>query len=95
MNHALWSMGCKERHSTHGARSVFSTIANESGLWNPDAIERQIAHAPGNRIRAAYHRGEHLDERRRLMQWWADHLDSLMVPADVIDLHSERQRRAV
>lgn len=94
MNHALWSMGYKERHSTHGARSVFSTIANESGLWNPDAIERQIAHAPGNRIRAAYHRGEHLDERRRLMQWYADYLDRLRDGADIIDM-SKRRRRAV
>jgi len=77
MNRALWNMGYKGRHSTHGARSVFSTIANESGLWQIDAIERQLAHTPSNKIRAAYNRAEHLEERHRLMQWWADKLDEL------------------
>ena len=91
LNHALWNMGYKGRHSSHGARSCFSTISNESGLWNSDSIERQLAHSPRNKIRAAYHRGEHLEERRKLMQWWADHLDALKNPAKIIEFKTKRR----
>ena len=59
----------------HGFRSTFSTIANDSNLWNPDAIERQLAHAPRNKVRAAYNRALHLEERAKLMQWYSDVLD--------------------
>jgi len=52
-------------------------LLNESGRWHPDAIERQLAHIEGNAVRAAYARGEHWDERTKMMQWWADHLDQL------------------
>lgn len=48
----------------------------ESGLWSGDAIERQLSHSEGNSVRAAYiHTSEHLDERRLMVQWWADYLD--------------------
>lgn len=53
-----------------------STIANEAG-YNPDAIERQLAHREKNAVRAAYHRSEYLQERRKMMQDWADYLDKL------------------
>ena len=43
--------GYAGRMSTHGFRSLFSTVVNESNLFNPDAIERQLAHVPQNRIR--------------------------------------------
>ena len=82
MNRALWNMGYKGKHSSHGARSCFSTICNESGFWSPDSVERQLSHTPRNKIRAAYHRGEHLEERKKLMQWWADHLDDLKGSTD-------------
>ena len=91
---ALYRMGYHSRATTHGFRATASTILNESGLWHPDAIERQLAHVEGNKVRAAYDRSLHLEQRREMMQWWADHLDSLMVPADVIDLRAERERRA-
>ena len=58
----------------HGFRSVASTILNESGKWSSDAIERQLAHRETDRVREAYHRAEYLDERRRMMQWYGDHL---------------------
>jgi integrase len=74
LNSALARMGYKGAHTAHGCRTVFSTVANESG-HNADAIERQLAHKERNEVRAAYHRGEHLAERRVLMQWWADYLD--------------------
>ena len=90
---ALYRMGYHSRATTHGFRATASTILNESGMWHPDAIERQLAHQEGNKVRAAYDRSLHMEQRRKMMQWWADHVDSLMIPADVIDLHSERKRR--
>lgn len=60
----------------HGFRSMASTILNEQG-WNRDAIERQLAHAERDSVRAAYNHAEHLPERKRMMQAWADYLDKL------------------
>lgn len=60
----------------HGFRSLASTLLNENG-WNRDAIERQLAHAERNNIRAAYNYAEYLPERRKMMQWWADYLEEL------------------
>lgn len=60
----------------HGFRSIASTMLNERG-YNPDAIEAQLAHTPGNKVRAAYNRAKHLPERIRMMQEWGDHLDKL------------------
>lgn len=77
INNALRTMGYKEGEIVgHGFRSAASTILNELG-WNPDAIEAQLAHAPADRVRAAYNRAAYLDERRRMLQAWADHLDAL------------------
>lgn len=60
----------------HGFRSMASTLLNEQG-WNPDAIERQLAHGERNTVRAAYNYAEYLPERKKMMQHWADHLDDL------------------
>lgn len=60
----------------HGFRSMASTLLHEMG-WTSDAIERQLAHTERNPIKAAYNRAEHLPERRRMMQAWADYLDKL------------------
>lgn len=62
----------------HGFRSLASTLLNENG-WNRDAIERQLAHAERNNIRAAYNYAEYLPERRNMMQWWADYLAELII----------------
>jgi len=78
LNAALRRMGYSGAEMTsHGFRATFSTIANESGLWNPDAIERALAHVEKNEIRRAYARGEHWEERVRLANWWAGLLDRL------------------
>ena len=69
----------------HGFRSMASTLLNEHG-WNRDAIERQLAHAERNNIRAAYNYAEYLPERRNMMQWWAEHLDKLKAGAEIIPL---------
>jgi len=76
-NQALRRMGFdKDTVTAHGFRATFSTLANEAGKWNPDAIERALAHVDGNDVRRAYARGEHWDERVELAQWWADELDA-------------------
>ena len=76
---AIRSLGFgPEQMTAHGFRSMASTILNESGLWSPDAIERQLAHVPGNDdVRAAYNYAQYLPERIKMMQWYADYLDEL------------------
>lgn len=74
---ALRRMGyAKDEMSGHGFRSMASTLLNEQG-WNRDAIEWQLAHVERNSVRAAYNYAEFLPERRKMMQAWADYLDSL------------------
>ena len=67
-------MGYHGRMTGHGWRSVASTWANDRG-YSADAIERQLAHVPGNRVRAVYNRAEYLPLRREMLQAWADWLD--------------------
>ena len=77
LNAALRRMGFdRDTMTTHGFRAMASTLLNELG-WNPDAIERQLSHAERDKVRAAYNRAGYLDERRKMMQAWADHLDML------------------
>ena len=70
-------MGYRSRATIHGFRSLASSILNESGKWNPEAIERQLAHSEKDQVRAAYNRANYLEERKQMMQWYADHLDEL------------------
>ena len=65
-----------EEMTAHGFRAMASTCLNELG-WQPDIIERQLAHAERNKVRAAYNRAERLADRRTMMQAWADYLDGL------------------
>lgn len=77
INAALRILGyTKEELTGHGFRSMASTLLNELG-WNRDAIERQLAHAERNSVRAAYNFAEFLPERRKMMQAWADYLSAL------------------
>jgi integrase len=77
VNAALRRMGFEKGTMTgHGFRSMASTLLNEQG-WHRDAIERQLAHAERDAVRAAYNYAEHLPERRKMMQAWADYLDGL------------------
>jgi integrase len=87
----LRRLGYGKREMTgHGFRSMASTLLNEQG-WHRDAIERQLAHAERNAVRAAYDYAEHLPERRKMMQWWADYLDRLRDGSEVIDLNERRK----
>ncbi len=73
LNAALRRMGFRNEDMTsHGFRASASSILNESGLWNADAIERQLAHVDGDGVRRAYARAEFWDERVRMMAGWAD-----------------------
>lgn len=81
---ALKTLGYTSEDMTpHGFRSIASTLLNEQG-FSPDAIERQLCHMPRDQVRAAYNRAAYLEERRRMMQVWADYLDSLKNGAQVI-----------
>lgn len=83
INAVLRRLGYSKTEMTgHGFRSMASTHLNEQG-WNRDAIERQLAHAERDSVRAAYNFAEHLPERRRMMQSWADYLDGLRSGATV------------
>jgi len=85
INQALRRLGYGTDEMTgHGFRSMAATRLNEMG-WNADAIERQLAHAESNKVRAAYtHAAQYLDERTRMMQAWADYLDGLRSGAKVV-----------
>ena len=72
-------LGYAGRNTIHGFRTVASTVLNESMKWHPDVIELQLAHQESNKVRKAYNRAEHLDERRKMMEWWADHIDYIMI----------------
>ena len=82
VNKALRAMGYDTKVDVcgHGFRTMACSSLIESGLWTKDAVERQMSHVERNSVRAAYiHKAEHLDERRLMLQWWADYLDILQV----------------
>jgi integrase len=85
MNAALRRIGFSQEEATaHGFRSTFSTLANESGKWSENAIEAALAHIEPNAVRRAYARGDYWDERVKMMQWWANYLDTLRKGARVV-----------
>lgn len=90
VNAALRYMGFdKDTMCGHGFRALASTRLNEMG-WAPDVIERQLAYAERNKVRAAYNRAQYLDERTRMMTAWADYLDALKAGGNVIPIKAKR-----
>jgi integrase len=86
VNAALRRLGFdKETMTGHGFRAMASTRLNEMG-WSADVIERQLAHAERNKVRAAYNRAQYLTERKKMMQVWADYLDTLKVGGNVVTI---------
>lgn len=78
INQAFRRMGYAVGEVTaHGLRTTASTLLNESGEWSPDAIERSLAHADADSVRAIYNRGAYWEERVAMHQWWSDYLDEL------------------
>jgi integrase len=88
LNAALRRLGYgTEEMCVHGFRGMASTRLNEMGRWNPDAIERQLAHQEANAVRRAYtHSAEFWSERVLMMQAWADYLDGLREGGKVLPL---------
>jgi integrase len=74
--YALYRMGYHSRATAHGFRATASTILNENG-FSSDVIERQLAHAERNGVRASYNHAEYLPQRHEMMRWWANHVDTL------------------
>jgi integrase len=75
---ALRRMGfTKEQMTAHGFRTSASSLLNESGKWNPDAIERALAHMVSGEIRRIYNQSAYWAERVAMAQWWSDYLDEL------------------
>ena len=85
INAALRRLGYnKETMVGHGFRHMASTRLNELG-WNPDVIERQLSHKESG-VRGVYNKAEHLAERRKMMQAWADYLDALRTSTNVVSI---------
>jgi integrase len=75
----------KDEMTAHGFGAMASTLLNEQG-FPPDVIELQLAHAERDEVRAAYHRAQRLEERRRMMQAWADYRDGLRASSNVVPI---------
>ena len=85
LNAALRRLGYgKDEMTAHGFRAMAATLLNEMGIWNADAIERQLGHADNNGVRRAYARGEYWEERIKMMQYWSDYLDQLRDGATIL-----------
>ncbi|MBS88573.1 MAG: tyrosine-type recombinase/integrase [Alphaproteobacteria bacterium] len=78
INAALRRMGySKEQMTAHGFRTSASSLLNESGKWNPDAIERALAHMVAGSVRRIYNQSAYWAERVEMAQWWSDYMDEL------------------
>ena len=71
----MYRMGLRGKATVHGFRGLASTVLNETGMFEADWIEHQLAHQPRG-VRAAYNSARYLAHRRPMMQWWADFLDA-------------------
>lgn len=90
---ALKRMGYRGRMTGHGFRGIASTALNEMGYrW--DVIEAQLSHVQGDRTRAAYNHAQYLDERREMMQGWANYLDAVRQSEKVIPFRQGRPTKA-
>jgi integrase len=89
MNAALRRLGYgKDDMTGHGFRAAASSLLNECGKWNADAIEAQLAHVESNKIRKAYARAEYWDERVKMMAWWSGKCDEMRRGGIVVTLRA-------
>jgi integrase len=77
LSKALRDLGFQGRHATHGFRGMLRTVARERLGVDVDVLEAQLAHAKRGDVQKAYDRTQFLDQRRKVMQEWADYLDRL------------------
>jgi integrase len=89
LSKALRALGFKGLAVPHGARGMASTLLHGMG-FNTEWIERQLAHVETNKVKAAYKHAQYLDERKRMMQHWADYLDSLVNGGKVLNFNKAR-----
>lgn len=88
VNAALRYMGYDGKTFTgHGFRAMARTVLDEVLGFRPDIIEHQLAHAVKDPLGRAYNRTTHIEERKKMMQTWADYLDGLKAGAEVIPLY--------
>jgi integrase len=80
-------MGYQGTLTVHGLRANASTLLNEQG-FRPDVIERQLAHTERNKVRASYNHAQYFEERRHMLQHWANYLDAVTSGAAVTALKS-------
>jgi len=91
INSALRSMGYDgEMMVGHGFRATASTLLHEMG-WQPEVIELQLAHRQRNQVAAAYNRSARMEERKAMLQQWADYLDTLKKGGSVVPFKTKRE----
>lgn len=89
INKCLAELGYKGRQTGHGFRHMLSTELNGRG-YNKDWIERQLAHGDSDEIRGTYNHAHYIDQRRHMMQEWADYLDTMKAGAQIISINQKR-----
>jgi integrase len=83
LNQALRRMGFSQsEHTSHGFRASASSLLNESGLWNEDAIEAELAHLGADQVRRAYQRSRFWDERVRMADWWSGEIRKMLMKSN-------------
>lgn len=90
LNRCLERMGYSNVFTAHGFRSTASTLLNEMG-YHPDWIEKQLAHEERDESRRSYNRATYMPERKKMLQAWADYIDSLRQGSNVTPIHADRR----
>jgi integrase len=72
-------LGYEKSHTIHGFRKVASTALHESREWSYEAVEKQMSHLVGTKVSRIYNKAELLNERREMMKWWSDYIESLLL----------------
>jgi integrase len=85
MLYSIYRMGYRSHATVHGFRATMSTLLNENE-HNPDVIERLLSHQEKNKVRDSYNRAEYLPQRKKLLQWLGDYLDSIDIFRDKKDI---------
>jgi integrase len=84
-------LGYAKSHTIHGFRTLASSYLHESMLWGYDVVEKQMSHLVGNKVSRVYNKAEHLTERRNMMEWWSNYIESLVSTSDIISSDDSRE----
>ncbi len=90
LNGALKRMGYKDTLTGHGIRATISTALNEAD-YNPNWVEAQLSHSDPNQIRAAYNHASYVEQRRSMMQEWADRLERMALGLPEMELETREE----